>query len=228
MASLSRLKELNEYNTRYDFNQTGVSVTTSSGETQITESDLFESVFQSLSTIQLSEREYPLPGLNDARDLIEGAVRYMAREEVEANFRPPAEASVDNLTMQAIRPETFGDTDFDQTGLSADTTYEVVGDGAGGTHSLDDDEIVIVTDLIEYNSDNPSTAVEFTVDGDLKEAETTRPSIRAGDLQIYPLQTPMYAKEDIRIDAKAEDAGDSELTPTGVHIAKGDLVGDLN
>jgi len=228
MAELQRLKQLNEFGQEYSFKSTGTSVNTASGPQQINESDLFESVFESISTVQLSEREYPIPGMNDAKELIRGAVQFMARDEVEANFRPPAEASVDNLTMQAIRPETFGQTDFDQTGLSADTEYEVVGDGAGGTHSLDDDEIVIVTDLIEYNSDNPSTAVEFTVDGDLKEAETTRPSIRAGDLQIYPLQTPMYAKEDIRIDAKAEDAGDSELTPTGVHIAKGDLVGDLN
>jgi len=185
-------------------------------------------VFESISTVQLSEREYPIPGMNDAKELIRGAVQFMARDEVEANFRPPAEAGVDDLTMQQIRPETFGKTDFDVSGQAADSTYEVVDDGAGNAVSLDDDEQVIVTDLIEYNSDNIATAVEFTVDGDNKEAETMRPSIRAGDLQVYPLHTPMYAKEELRIEAKAEDAGDSELTPTGVHIAKGDLVGDLN
>jgi|APHM01.1.fsa_nt_gi hypothetical protein len=222
MAELERLKQLNEYGAEYSFKSTGTSVSTAAGAEQIGESDLFESVFESISTIQLSERTYPIPGMNDAKSLIRGTVKFMARDEVEANFRPPAEAGVDDLTMQQIRPETFGKTDYDITGVSADETIDIVAET-----SLDDDEQVIVTDLIEYNPDNIVTAVEFTVDGENKEAETLRPGIRAGDLQIYPLITPQYAKEEIRIEAKAEDAGDTELTPTGVHIAKGDLVGDL-
>jgi len=228
MAELQRLKQLNEFGQEYEFKSTRTSVNTASGPQEIDESDLFESVFESISTIQLSERTYPIPGLNDAKELIEGVVKFMAREEVEANFRPPAEAGVDDVTMQAIRPETFGKDDYDVTGVSAGDTVAVVDDGAGNPASLDDDEQVIVTDLIEYNSDNITTAVEFEVDGETKEAETTRPSLRAGDLQIYPLATPQYAKEELLIDAKAEDAGDTELTPTGVHIAKGDLVGDLS
>lgn len=228
MAELERLKQLNEFGDEYNFKSTGVSVAGASGDNQIGESDLFEAVFDTISTIQLSEREYPIPGMNDAKELIRGAVRFMARDEVEANFRTPAEAGVDDLTMQQIRPETFGKTNFDVTGVDADTTFQVVDDGAGSPVSLDDDEIVIVTDLIEYNADAIATAVEFTVDGEEKEAQTIRPSVRAGDLQIHPLATPQFAKENIQVRAKAEDAGDSELVPTGVHIAKGDLVGDLN
>jgi hypothetical protein len=227
MAELQRLKQLNEFGQEYEFKSTGTSVNTASGPQEIAESDLFESVFESISTIQLSDRTYPIPGLNDAKGLVEGVVKYMAREEVEANFRPPAEAGVDDVTMQAIRPETFGKTDFTVTGLTQGDTLQVVDDGAGNPVSLDDDEQVIVTDLIEYIADNITTAVEFEVDGETKEAESTRPSLRAGDLQIYPLATPQYAKEELQIKAKVENSGDSELTPTGVHIAKGDLVGDL-
>jgi len=219
MAELTRLRQLNEWNSEYNFMGTGV---TANGA-EFEESDLFESVFQSISQLHTSERTVTIPGLADAKSLIRGAVTHFAREVIETNFRAPPEAEVDDVTMQLIRPETFEKTNFQQDGLSADTTVTIV-----DTTSLDDDEQVIVTDVIEYDSNAPITAIQHTIDGNEKEAETIRPQVKNSDLQIYPLISPAYAKEEYKLEAKVEESGSSELTPTGVHIAKGDLVGDLN
>lgn len=222
MASLERIKQLNEYDQENNFVGTGVSAAGS----EITEAQLFESVFRSASTIHLSERTVQLPGMARAKPLIRGAVKRFAREVIESNFRQPAEASVDEVTVQPIRPETFGNDNF-QGNAGSTGTVQIVDDGAGNEHSLNDDEWVIVTDLVEYDSQANLTAIQHTVDGDQKEAEEMRAQIRASDLQIYPLAQPEFAKETYQLEAKAENTGDFELVPHGVHIAKGDLVGSL-
>jgi len=66
------------------------------------------------------------------------------------------------------------------------------------------------------------TAIQaLAIDGEDLKAEETRLQLKASDLHLYELKRPWIIDLTLDVDGKVEAAGDSELTPFGVHICLG-------
>lgn len=225
MASFKKLKEFNESRDKYSWDDTGITI---SGQ-DISEKMVFDRVFDKISKINTPDRTIQLPGLTQARGLIEGAAKKFARDEVEARFEFQPLADVDDAVMQPIRPETFGLDTFQQTGVASGGTINVVPQGSSGDYSLNEDEWIIITDVIDTSDDDIASAIQFLdVDGNERNPEEMGPQMFAADsLKVYPLNSPEVIQTRMNMDAKPEFAGDTQLRPAGVHLAEGSRTGTL-
>lgn len=202
-----------------------------------TEYEVARDALRGMKTIRLSNRDITLPGLERHTDLILKVLAEFA-DKKKRNFQPLTYAKADDIVIEPLRPEQFsagaGPTVLDnwiQAGLVVGETNILpsvtqVADGAT-TITVDDDEIFIITDFIETKPDIEITAIQGEIDGTLFKPTEMRLAMNGTDLQMYELDYPWIADVTLDIDGKVEYAGDSELTPFGVHIALGKLVAAL-
>ncbi|GAI19131.1 unnamed protein product, partial [marine sediment metagenome] len=202
-----------------------------------TEFEVARDALVGMKTIRLSNRELTLPGLTRHTDLV---LKVLAefKDKKKRNFQPLMYAKKDDIVIEPLRPEQFsaGATptildNWIQAGLVVGETpilpsVTQVADAATEI-TVDDDEIFIFTDFIEAKPAIKITAIQAEIDGTKFQPQTMRLAMNESDLQMYELDYPWIADVSIDVDAKVEYAGDSELTPLGVHICLGKLIADI-
>ena len=190
-----------------------------------------------MKTIRLSNRDIILPGLERHTPLILQTLAEF-KEKQKRNVQPLMYAKTDDIVIEPLRPEQFSagasPTVLDnwiQAGLVVGETpllpsVTQVADGAT-VINVDDDEVFIFTDFIEMKPAIKITAIQGEIDGTLYNPLEMRLAMNETDLQMYELDYPWICDVTFDIDAKVEYAGDSELTPFGVHICLGKLIAGI-
>jgi len=190
-----------------------------------TEYNVVRDALAGMKTLRISERELKLPGLERHTDLIIKTVAEFKTKK-KRNVMPLQFGKTDDIVIEPLRPEVFGLDNYLQTGLTVGT-YDIIPQTAG-THSIDtDNEIIIITDFVEMQTEPKVTAIQVTVDGVTQNPLELRKDLKITDLHIYELDYPIIADASLDINGKVEVAGDAELTPFGVHICMGHKVPSL-
>jgi len=185
-----------------------------------TELTVVEEALIAARTVRIGERIVELPGMKRHHNLLTKVVANY-REQWGYNLAPLVWARADQITVEPLRPEVFDIDTFLQTGLTTGT-YNIIPTGTGTWSAVKNEEVVVITDLVEMASDNVVTAIKVTdVDGEELKPEEIRTQIKASDLQIYELSYPLVCDLTLDIDGKVERDGDAEITPMGIHIALG-------
>ena len=199
-----------------------------------TEYQVAMDALSAMKKIRISNREITLPGLQRWTPLV---LQVLAdfKDTRNRNIMPVAYAKSDDIVIEPLRPEQFTANavtldNWIQAGL-------VVGErallpnisqaGAATVITCDDDEIFIFTDFIEMKPAIKITAIQGEIDGTLYKPLEMRLAMNETDLQMFEMDYPWICDVDFDIDAKVEYAGDSELTPFGVHICLGKLIAAL-
>lgn len=189
-----------------------------------------------MKTIRIKEREITLPGLTRHTDLV---LQVLAdfKDKKKRNFMPTQFAKADDIVMEALRPEQFtaNAVTLDNWEQKALTVGEqpilpsVTQDAGGAVRviSVDDDEVFVITDWIEMKPTAIITALQAEIDGTQYNPAEMRLSMRATDLLMFEPDYPWICDVNLDVDGKCEFAGDSELTPFGVHICLGKLVKNI-
>jgi len=189
-----------------------------------TELDIIKHALALMQTVRIGERELTLPGLKRNIPLILG-VLVEFREKKKRNVMPLPFAGADDIAIEHIRPEIFDEDNFEKTYTAVGTDHIIP--KTTGVYEVDEDEVIIITDLVEMRPDITVTAVQATVDEKKMKPAEMRKDLKISDLQMYELEYPWIADVSIDIDAKIEYTGTSELTPLGVHIALGKKIPNL-
>jgi len=202
-----------------------------------TEYQISLDALRGMKNIKISNREITLPGLERHTPLILQVLAEF-KDKKKRNIMPLMYAKSDDIVIEPLRPEQFsagaGPTILDnwiQAGLVAGETPVLpsvtqVADAAT-VINVDDDEVFIFTDFIEMKPTIVITAIQGEIDGTLYQPLEMRLAMNESDLQMYELDYPWICDVTFDIDAKVEYAGDSELTPFGVHIALGKLIAGI-
>lgn len=219
---------------------------------KLTERDAIRSLADRVNTaFLLPERTIELPGLQLALDpsvspgsdsLIEHfAALYKADNDTPSGtIKPPALAGTDDIVFGFANPEVYstiangnlsGPDNFEETGLSAGNTLELVGDsgidtGANSANtplSLDQDEYLFFTgDFIDLSGGKSViTKTQLTeVDDEDYNPKDALFSSRLSGAHIMTTQGT-YATATVDIDAKIAFAGDAEVVPVAFYMAPG-------
>lgn len=198
----------------------------------VTEEDMLHEELVTMSTVRIAERDVTLPGLGNPK-FQELAIALVAscRELWERPFKPFWLATANDMTVIPLcRAELIGPTARDnwkQTGLSVGTA-NIWPQAETGVDTLDDKkERIIITDFVEMCATPVITAISIATDGEPAKVYEIRPAVKISNLQVYKMPSPEVARVNLDIDAKVEEAGDTELTPFGLYIATGDMIPDL-
>lgn len=199
-----------------------------------TEHQVSLDALRGMKTIRISNREITLPGLERHTPLILQVLAEF-KDKKKRNVQPLMYAKADDIVIEPLRPEQFTANavtldNWIQAGLVVGERAilpAIVQAGAATSIAVDDDEIFIFTDFIEMQPAIRITAIQGDIDGSLYQPLEMRLAMNETDLQIYELDFPWIADVSIDIDGKVEYAGDSELTPFGVHICLGKLIAGL-
>jgi len=184
-----------------------------------------------MKTIRISNRLVTLPGLERHTPLILQVLAEF-KEKKQRNVQPLMYAKADDIVIEPIRPEQFtvNAVTLDNWIQAALAVGErallpaVAQVGAATTVAVDDDEVFIFTDFVEMKPAIRITAIQGEIDGSLYQPLEMRLQMNASDLQMFELDFPWICDVMFDIDAKCEYAGDSELTPFGVHICLGSQI----
>lgn len=197
-----------------------------------TEYDVVRDALVGMKTIRIANRDLTLPGLTRHTDI---CFKVLAdfKDKKKRNVQPLQYAKADDIVIEPLRPEQFTVNavtldNWEQKALAVGerAVLPSVLQDAGGTDtaiSVDDDEVFIITDWVEMKPSTIFTALQAEVDGTLFNPAELR-VYRMTDLQMHELDFPWIADVSLDVDGKVEFAGDSELTPFGVHICLGKLV----
>jgi len=193
---------------------------------EMSEYDIVKEALIAMSKFQIGEREIRLPGFTRNLNLLLQCVADF-KEKVKRPVVPPEIVTSDMITVEPLRPEVFGLDAYLRTGLTVGT-YHIIPTAAGTWTAAKDEEIVVITDFIELLPDIRVTAIQAAdLDGEKLKPEELRLQFKASDLQIYELKRPWICDITLDIDGKVEAAGDSQITPFGVHICLGKKIPDL-
>lgn len=203
-----------------------------------TEMDVARDTLAGMATIRISNREFRLPGLTRHSDIILKALADF-KEKKKRNVVALPFAKADDIVMEPLRPEVFNihvapataKDNWRQAALAVGTTDiipDVVQVAAGhAVFTLDDDELIIITDWVEMQATPILSALQATIDGTTFQPEEIR-EIFWSDLQHHELNWPWVADVNINIDAKVEFGPlTAEIVPFGVHICLGRLLEGL-
>lgn len=199
------------------------------GGRAVSEEEVLRRELIHMSTIRIAERDIALPGLGNPI-FQELAVAFVARSRSKwvRPFRPFWLASVNDMTVLPLcRPELLGPTGRDnwrQT-IAAAGIVEIWPQAEAGWFGLDDKkEAIFITDFVEFSPTPIVTALSMRTDGDLAKIHEIRQYMKMSNLQVYKMPSPAAATVNLDIDAKAEFAGETELTPFGLYVCTGDMI----
>jgi len=202
-----------------------------------TEMDVARDALAGMAIVRISNRDYRLPGLTRHSDII---LKTLAdfKTKWKRNYVPLPFAKADDIVMEPLRPEVFNITaapatakdNWRQAGLTVgteDIIPDAVQVAAGHTvFTLDDEEVIVITDWVEMQATCILSALQGIIDGTTFQPEEMRVTFMT-DLQLHELNWPWISDVNLDINAKVEFAGDSELVPFGVHICLGKLLEGL-
>jgi len=187
---------------------------------KMTEYEIVKEALVAMSKFQIGEREIRLPGFNRNLGLLLQCVADF-KDKVKRPIMPPEIATADMITVEPLRPEVFGLDTYKRTGLTVGT-YHIIPTAVGTWSATKDEEVVVITDWIEFLTPVNVTAIQAAdLDGEVLKPEEIRLNLKASDLHIFELKRPWICDITLDVDGKVEVAGDSELTPFGVHICLG-------
>jgi len=193
-----------------------------------TEYDIVKDFIVGLSTLRISTREIKIPGITRNMDLVIKAVAEF-KDKKKRNIMPIQYAKSDDIVVESVaRPQIFGLTSFTKTTSSSAPSVENIIPQASGSFSVDDDELIIITDWIELEPDAPIVELQGTIDGTDQYPVSCRLPFKATDLHLFELDFPWIADVSLDIDGRSETASaTTTLVPIGVHVCLGKLVKSL-
>lgn len=193
----------------------------------MSEYDIAKEALVAMSKYQIGEREIKLPGFTRNLGLLLQCVADF-KDKVKRPVIPPEIATSDMMTVEPLRPEVFDLDLYKRTGLTVGE-YHIIPTAATTWSATKDEEVVVITDWIEFLSPVNVTAIKATdLDGELGiKPEEIRLQMKASDLHIFELKRPWICDVTLDIDGKVEAAGDSEMTPFGAHICLGKQIPSL-
>ena len=204
-----------------------------------TEYDMALDALRGMKNIRVSDRDITLPGLERHTPLILQVLAEFKAKQAR-NVQPLMYAKADDIVIEPFRPEQFSagatPTALDnwiQVGLVVGerpflpSAIHIADAPCAATIAVDDDEIFIFTDFIEMKPAIKITAIQGEIDGTMYNPLEMRLAMNETDLQMYELDYPWICDVNFDIDVKVEYAGDSELTPFGVHICLGKLIAGI-
>jgi len=192
----------------------------------MSEYDIVKEALVAISKYQIGEREIKLPGFTRNMGLLIQCVADF-KEKVKRPVMPPEIATSDMITVEPLRPEVFGLDLYKRTSLGIGT-YHIIPTSTGTWSATKDEEVVIITDWIEFLTPVNVTAIQASdLDGEPLKPEEIRLNLKASDLHIFELKRPWISDITLDVDGKVEAAGDSEMTPFGVHVCMGKKIPSL-
>lgn len=207
------------------------------GQPPKTELDVARDALAGMGIVRIGTREFRLPGLQRHSDVILKALADFKAKK-QRNYVPLPYAKADDIVMEPLRPEVFNihvapatpKDNWRQAGLVVGVTPiipDVVQVTAGhAVFTLDDDELIIITDWVEFQPTPILSALQCIVDGTPYQPEELRVMMMT-DLQLHELNWPLISDVNLDINAKVEFNGTAEFVPFGVHICIGRLLEPL-
>jgi len=172
-----------------------------------TEYDIVRDTLAAISKVRIAEREITLPGLTRYRDLIM-AVLAEFKDKEKRNIMPLPYAKSDDIVIMALRPEHFGLYTWKKEVTVAATKYTAVDNiipTGSGKFEVPDDQIFIITDLVDFAPESPVTAIQAVdVDGERWYPFSVRKDLKLSDLHIIELDFPIIADTTLDLDALVE------------------------
>jgi hypothetical protein len=213
----------------------------------LTEQDVVRTEVQRVITsFQTPERTLEFPGTAlEFANLQRFAAYYKADNDTPSGtVKDSLRAGPDDIVFQFASPEVYEEisgtnqADFQQTGLSAGNTIDIIGDAGadeaansnGSSLQLDDDEMLYFTgDFIDLSTgQSVLTKMQWTdVDGEDYGPDNALLSNRLSSTHIHTSQGA-WVKSTADLDAKAYVAGDAELVPIAFYMAPGTKAASLS
>lgn len=212
------------------------------GNKKLTERDVIQSVINRVeAAYTTTEGTLELPGLGieqEAGHIMKFAAAYKADADTPTGtVKSIRRASADDLVFCFATPEVYEEIsgtnqhDFKSSGLTADNTFEVVGDNggpAGGSTngnvlSMDSDEMMFFTgDFIDISAGpSPLTKFEYpSLDGDDFGHQQALLETRLSGAHL-PVAPGAWIRTEVDIDAKIYEDGDVELVPVAFYMGPG-------
>jgi len=180
-----------------------------------------------MQKIWLSGRVEPLilPGLLRQQQL---CLQLLAdfKDTKKRNYMPIQYAKADDLVMEPIwRPAIFSLNNFKLTSSASAPASNNIIPRVSGNFSLNDDERLVITDIVECGSQEGWLEFQFKVDDDQQYVFSARPSMKVGDIRIHELDYPIVCDVSLDWDGRSETASvEMDAMPCGVHICKATLL----
>ena len=142
---------------------------------------------------------------------------------------PQSIATVDNIFIETLdRPSIFNFATFKQTGLTPNSVFNVIHDGAGNPFQLDAQgrERIILLGFVDFVAGGGVTGIQVIDDGDQnKRGENTGYQLEyPNSAQIYELELPRVIDKTLFVKARISDGTAAWLVPLGIRIADGALL----
>lgn len=202
----------------------------------VSEEEVIRDVLRDIqSSLRTSDRIVELPGLAANTELVVGAVSKFKEEVYTGNVKPAQIAGHDDIVVEFANAKVFNGlqttsvTNFQLTGQSAGESGSIVPQNEGGDATLADEEWLLFTgDFIDLSADAIVTEIQYAnVDGNTNlNPESVYLSERNTDMQISVISGQLI-KSKVDINSYNAFAGDLELVPVAIHIAKGENVPGL-
>jgi hypothetical protein len=203
---------------------------------KLNEYDAVKDQLAGMKNVLISERKFQLPGFTRfvQQGIITGAIAQFKAKEKKP-VMPLYFAKSDHLVLSALRPGHFGLPSFSKK-VSVDANKFTAIDNlfptaADTTYEVPDDQMLIITDFIDFAPESPVTAIQVKdADGHSYQPVEVRKELRLSDLHIVELDYPIIAEStldiDILVEREGADATSAEdvthqLTPFGVWMGLG-------
>lgn len=189
-----------------------------------TELQTMQDQIAGMATIEFEERTIELPGYSRHLEILLKAIA-LFKDKKKKNVMPLQFATIEDITIEQLRPEIFGLDTF-SVDVTAVGTVNIIPTGAGVHELTKDEEVIVLLGFIEYATTPIITAIQITADEEKYKPVEVRHHLFNG-ISVYPLDYPIIVNVSLDIDAKAEATGTTKLTPYGLHIALGSKIPDL-
>ena len=191
---------------------------------------------ESFDTLLVSNRAVKLPGLARNVDTILRVVAEFKKLK-ERNVMPLQYAQANDIVVQQLRPEHIGANFSYERDISLGAgkyvgKVDIIPTTADTVFSVPENQIFVITDIVELSPTAPLTAIKAVVDNVPQLPIEATLATRATDLQIIELPHPIVAYSKLDIDGKVESktAASTVTTyayPVGVWIGFGKDAPDL-
>jgi hypothetical protein len=203
---------------------------------KLTEYEAVKDQLAGLRNVMISEREIRLPGFSRfvTQGIITGAIAQFKAKEKKP-VMPLYFAKSDHLVLSALRPAHFGLSTFAKEVTIGAGKYTAIDNlfptAADTTYEIPDDQLLIITDFIDFQPESPVTAIQVKdADGHSYQPVEVRKELRLSDMHIIELDYPIIAESTLDIDVLVEREGPNatdevkvthQLTPFGVWMGLG-------
>ena len=161
--------------------------------------------------------------------ILQAIANFKKTRAIKKTVVPMSIASIDTIFIETLdRPSLFNLATFKKTGLTPNSVFNVIDDGAGNPFQLDAQsrERIILLGFIDLLPGSGITGIQVIDDGDQnKRGENTGYQFEyPSSAQIYELELPRVIDKNVLVKARITDGTSAWLVPIGIHIADGALL----